>query len=79
MDFTISLSSVLIIISTFFFIVLCNSESKLRNSILNLRMEHHEKLAELSSENRELKYKLCHINRELKHMERRIEKLERER
>ena len=66
MDFTISLDSVLILFVTFFYLVISNSESKARQAIHDLRMEHRDELSQLRSENRELRSEVSQIHRELK-------------
>ncbi|MCE2470478.1 MAG: hypothetical protein J4G18_01000 [Anaerolineae bacterium] len=79
MVITISLDTVLIVFVCFVFIVVWHSESKLRDAIHVLRMEHRGKIAELNSENRQLRYELSQLCRELKSVERRVERLDSQR
>ena len=71
---TISLDTVLIAFVCFVFIVVWQSESKLRTDIHELRMEHRDKIATLSAENRQLQFELNRLSRGLTHVEGRVKK-----
>ncbi len=78
MQATLSLDSLLILFVFGVFMLVSHLEGKTREAVHELRMEHRNRIAELSAENRQLRSESSKLRREIDSVQQRMERLSRQ-